>query len=107
MPGVDQRVQLVREVAGADRYDRLELNALVHQVVVTDDRQTVASELTSRWPQLSADGFLQIPYVLVGTVDQMIEDLRARRERWVSSYITIRQPHESAFAPIVAQLAGT
>src|SRR5579862_4831565 len=33
--GVDERVNLVREVAGAERYARLELNALVQRVVVT------------------------------------------------------------------------
>jgi hypothetical protein len=33
----------------------------------------------SRWPQLSSDDILQSPYVLIGTVDQMVEDLTARR----------------------------
>jgi hypothetical protein len=45
---VDERVQLVREVA-RDRYQRLELNALVQRVVVTDDRWKAANELASRW----------------------------------------------------------
>jgi len=36
---VDERVRLVREVAGAERCGRLELNALVQRVVVTDDRR--------------------------------------------------------------------
>src|SRR5207253_4971383 len=35
---VDQRVQLVREAAG-DRYELLELNALIQTVVVTDNRR--------------------------------------------------------------------
>src|SRR5207253_1770645 len=35
---VDERVRLVREVAG-DRFDCIELNALVQRVVVTDDRR--------------------------------------------------------------------
>jgi probable F420-dependent oxidoreductase len=104
--GVDQRVQLVREIAGVDRYARLELNALVQRVVVTDDRQTTATELTSRGTQLSADEILQSPYVLIGTVDQIIEDLRARRERWGISYFTIFEPYASVFAPVVAKLAG-
>jgi hypothetical protein len=32
---VDERVRLVREVAGEERYARIELNALVQQVIVT------------------------------------------------------------------------
>ncbi len=102
--GVDERVQLVREAAG-DRYPRLELNALVQRVVVTDDRRRAAEELSSRWTQLAADEILASPYVLIGTVDQMIDDLLARRERWGISYYSIPEDCVDAFAPIAARLA--
>jgi len=102
---VDARVQLVREAAG-DRYDRLELNALVQRVTVTEDRRQAAEALARRWPQLSPEELLQSPYVLIGTVNQLVEDLQARRERWgISSYI-IFEPDIDAFAPVVACLAG-
>jgi probable F420-dependent oxidoreductase len=104
---IDERVRLVREVAGEDRYARLELNALVQRVVVTDDRREAAEQLTSRWTQLSPDDILQSPYVLIGTVDEMVENLQARRERWGISYYVIFEPFLDAFAPIVARLAGT
>jgi probable F420-dependent oxidoreductase len=104
--GVDDRVRLVREVAGEERYDRIELNALVQRVVVTDDRRKAAEELTARWTQLSADDILRSPYVLIGTVDQMVEDLQARRERWGISYYVVRDPDLDDFAPVVARLAG-
>jgi probable F420-dependent oxidoreductase len=103
--GVDERVQLMREAAG-DRYDRLELNALVQRVVVTDDRRQAAEELTRRWTQLSPEEILQSPYVLIGTVDHLVEDLQARRERWDISYYVIFEPYIDAFAPVVACLAG-
>jgi probable F420-dependent oxidoreductase len=103
--GVDARVQLVREVAG-DRYNRLELNALVQRVVVTEDRRQAAEELARRWPQLSPEELLQSPYVLMGTIDQLVEDLQARRERWGISYYVIFEPYMDAFAPVVARLAG-
>ena len=102
---VDQRVQLVREAAG-DRDERLELNALVQTVVVTDDRRQAAEELTRRWPQLSPAEILESPYVLIGTVDQQVEDLQARRERWGISYYVVFEPSMGAFAPVVAKLAG-
>jgi probable F420-dependent oxidoreductase len=103
---IDERVQLVREVAGAERYAQLELNALVQRVVVTDDRSKAAEELTSRWSQLTPDEILQSPYVLIGTVDQMVEDLELRRERWGISYYVIFETYLDAFAPVVARLAG-
>jgi hypothetical protein len=96
----------VRGIAGEDRFARLELNALVQRVAVTDDRRGAAEEMASRWTQLNADEILASPYVLIGTVDQIIEDLQARRERWgISSYI-VHEPYLDAFAPVVARLAG-
>jgi hypothetical protein len=78
----------------------------VQRVVVTDDRRQAAEGLARRWPQLSPAELLQSPYVLIGTVDQLVEDLQARRERWgISSYI-IFEPDIDAFAPVVARLAG-
>jgi probable F420-dependent oxidoreductase len=103
--GIEERMQLVREAAG-DRYNRLELNALVQRVVVTDNRRHAAEELTSRWPQLRPEEILQSPYVLIGTVDQIVEDLQAHRERWGISYYVIFEPYVDTFAPVVARLAG-
>jgi probable F420-dependent oxidoreductase len=103
---IDERVRLVRHVAGDDRFARLELNALVQRVVVTDERRKAAEELTSRWTQLTADEILDAPFVLIGTVDQIVGDLEARRERWGLSYYVVLDPYIDAFAPIVARLAG-
>jgi probable F420-dependent oxidoreductase len=105
--GVDQRVQLVRQAAGEAQYARLELNALVQLVVVTNDRRQAAEELAGRWTQLTPDEILQSPYVLIGTVDQMAQDLQAYRDRWGISYYVIHEPCIDAFAPVVARLAGS
>jgi hypothetical protein len=82
------------------------LNVLVQRVVVTDDRRGAAEELTQRWPQLGADDILETPYVLIGSIAQIVDDLQARRERWGFSYYVIFEPYIDAFAPVVAQLAG-
>ncbi len=103
--GVDERVQLVREAAGDAQYARLELNALVQRVVVNNDRRQAAEELASRWTQLTPDEILQSPYVLIGTIDQMVEDLQAYRDRWGISYYVVHEPYMDAFAPVVARLA--
>lgn len=104
--GVDDRLRRVRESAGEARYAQLELSALLQQVVVTDDRREAAEALSRRSPQLSADDFLQSPYVLIGTVDQMVADLQARRQRWGLSYYVVHEPYAEAIAPVVARLSG-
>jgi probable F420-dependent oxidoreductase len=102
---VDERVRLVRETAGP-RIAQLELNVLVQRVIVTDDRRKAAQELTARWPSLTAADVLTSPYVLVGTVEEIVDDLRARRERWGISYVMTHEPYMDALAPVVARLAG-
>jgi probable F420-dependent oxidoreductase len=102
---VDERIGLLK-LAAEDRYPRLQLNVLVQRVIITDNRDRAAEDLARHWTQLSPDEILESPYVLVGTVDQIVEDLRMRRERWGMSYFTIFEPHVTAFAPVVAQLAG-
>ena len=81
--GVGERVRLVREAAGE-----------------------AAEELAGRWPQLSPEEILQSPYVLIGTVRELVENLHARRERWGISYYVVFEPFMEALAPVVAALAG-
>jgi hypothetical protein len=78
----------------------------VQTVVVTDNRRQAAEELARRWTQLSPAEILESPYVLIGTVDQQVEDLQARRERWGISYYVIFEPYMETVAPVVAKLAG-
>lgn len=106
-PAVDDRVRRIRATTGDERFARLELNALLQQVVVTEDRHGAAEDLASRWLQLSAEEFLATPYLLIGTIDQMVADLQERRQRWGISYYLIHEPYIDAFAPVVARLAGT
>ena len=103
---VDACIALIRAAAGEERFARLELNALVQRVVVSDDRRAAVEDLTRSWPQLGAVDILASPYVLVGTVDQIVEDLCARRTRWGISYYVVHEPYMDAFAPVVARLAG-
>jgi probable F420-dependent oxidoreductase len=103
---VDERIAWVREQAGA-RFDQIELNALVQRVIVTDDRQQAAEELTARWAALTPEEILQTPYLLIGTVDQMVEALQERRERWGFSYCVVHEWSLDALAPVIARLTNT
>src|SRR5262249_47655664 len=102
--GVDARVQLVRDVA-ARRFAELELSALLQRVMI-GDRRTLAEELTQRWSALSVEDVLASPFVLLGSVDQMVEQLQAQRERWGISYYVVQEPWAAALAPVVARLTG-
>jgi hypothetical protein len=50
---------------------------------------------------------LETVYVAVGTIDEICETLRQRRERHGISYLTVFERDMEAFAPVVARLAGT
>ena len=78
----------------------------MQRVVVTTDRRQAAAALTGAFSRLSPDEILASPYVLVGTVDQMVADLHARRERWGFSYVMTHEPFMDALAPVGARLAG-
>jgi probable F420-dependent oxidoreductase len=104
--GVDERVTLVRKAAGM-RFDQLELNALVQQVVVTGDRRSAAKELARRWPMLGVDAILASPFLLLGSVDEIVAQLIERRARWGISYYVVFESALDAFAPVVARLTGT
>jgi probable F420-dependent oxidoreductase len=99
---VDERVRFVRDMAGG----RVELNALVQRVIVTDDRHRAARALATQWPPLTAEDILESPYVLVGTPEEMADDLRGRRERWGISYVMTHEAFMDALAPVVDRLAG-
>ncbi len=49
---------------------------------------------------------LEVPYVLIGMVEQLCEEVLARRERYGISYVTVFEKHMEAFAPVVARRAG-
>ncbi len=49
---------------------------------------------------------LEVPSVLIGTVEQLCEEVLARRERYGISSVTVFEKHIEAFAPVVARRAG-
>jgi probable F420-dependent oxidoreductase len=104
-PEIDKRIRLVQGAADT-RWAQLELNLLIQRVVVVEDRKQAAEELARHWNQLTPEAVLETPHLLIGTVEQMIEQLRAVRRRWGFSYFTIFEPYLSALAPVVAELAG-
>jgi probable F420-dependent oxidoreductase len=102
----DAKLERLRTVAG-DRFDDLEIQTLTGFVHVTDDRRSIAEAIASGMGAPDTEVALQTPALLVGTVDQIIEEVRARRHRWQMSYVVIDEASTDDFAPVVAELAGT
>jgi len=101
----DRKIALLKEAAG-DRYDDLELNCLMFFVTQTDDALGLATTMAPMFG-LTPEEVLDVPAALIGTTDQMIETLQARRERWGLSYFVGQADAIDALAPVVAALAGT
>jgi probable F420-dependent oxidoreductase len=101
----DEKLRWVREGAG-DRFDDLELQVRVHLVLPTDDRPGAAEAFGPAFGLPAADA-LETPHALVGSAEQMADDLLARRDRWGISYIGVGIEALDAMAPVVRRLAGT
>jgi probable F420-dependent oxidoreductase len=88
------------------RAEKAELNLLIQMVVVTEDREAAVRPLLERVPGLTPEQALELPILLVGTLDEITAQVLAQRERYGFSYLTVLEPYMEAFAPVVAALAG-
>jgi probable F420-dependent oxidoreductase len=112
----DEKVRWIREAA-AERFAELELNTLIQQVRVTDNRHQAVEEILAAYASAplnvivnvprTSEEILEAPYCLIGTVAQIVEQLQERRERYGISYITVWEGSAEALAPVIEQLAGT
>ncbi|BBY16670.1 LLM class F420-dependent oxidoreductase [Mycolicibacterium litorale] len=86
--GLDNRIAVVRDAAG-DRFDQIELNALIQAVVVTGDREAAAADLAGAISGVDPADLLDSPFVLLGTHEQMAQMLHDRQQRFGVSYWTV------------------
>ncbi len=101
----EEKLRWVRTAAG-DRFDDLEISILKFAVVITDDRDTMATAV-GKGMGLDVETILASPHTMVGSVDQIAGELVEQRERWQGSYVIVQADAIDAFAPVVARLAGT
>lgn len=99
-----EKLTWVRQAAG-ERFPQLEFSSTIFIAAVTDHPQPVAQQMGSRLG-LTAEQTLECFHILVGSVDQIVEELQKRRELFGVSCIEVREPHMEALAPVVARLAG-
>lgn len=101
----DEKLGWVRDAAG-DRFDQLELQVRIHLAMVTDDRRGIADAMGPALG-LSPDAALQTPHALVGTVEEICDQLVERRERWGISYIGLSADSLDQMVPVIGRLAGS
>lgn len=87
------------------REEEAELNLLLQMVAVTEDRAAAVGPLAERVGS-TVEQALDLPILLIGTVEQIVAQVLAQRERYGFTYLTVLEPYMEAFAPVVAELGG-
>jgi probable F420-dependent oxidoreductase len=115
LAALEKKVRCIQEAAG-ERFGQIELNLTVREVRLTADRRAVARQLLNEWAaiprlfadvdQLSEEDVLDSPYMAIGSVDQIVEQLEFARERWGFAYLEFSSTDAEAVAPIMEQLKG-
>jgi len=100
-----EKLGWIREAAG-ERFEDLELSITIFVATVTDDRESLAEGMAAGLGMEPAD-VMAIPHFLIGTIDQIADDLRSRREQYGFSYVIVPGEFAEAFAPVVEKLSGT
>jgi probable F420-dependent oxidoreductase len=95
-----EKVSWVRQAAG-ERFADLELN--LNLVAVGEAHPMVTARFGLSFEDLVRAGS---PFLVVGTPDEMCEQLLRRRETLGTSYVTVGQAFFEPFAPVVERLAG-
>ncbi|MFK7918892.1 MAG: TIGR03621 family F420-dependent LLM class oxidoreductase [Ilumatobacter sp.] len=104
---VVDKVAIVAEAArAAGRLEHIEMNVRTFYVSVTNDRDAQVSAMASMIG-VEEQMISESPFALIGSVDQIVDDLIARREEFGFSYVIVGAGELDDFAPVVARLAGT
>jgi len=100
----DRCLAWVREAA-PDRFVSIEFQIVAFATKIVTSRR--AAVRTATMLGLPGEDALELPVVLIGTVDELCEQLLKRRERWGFTNIVVPAEAMESFAPVVARLAGT
>jgi probable F420-dependent oxidoreductase len=101
----EEKLRIIRDAAG-DRFNSIELQTRIHLAIVTDDRQSMF-DLFAGGFGLTSDQARNSPHALCGTVEQIVDDLVERRERFGISTIGLSASALDDMAPVIDRLAGT
>jgi probable F420-dependent oxidoreductase len=103
-PTIDERVAIVREAAARRGDDGIVLNALVQHLQLTTSRDEAAEQFARTVPGLTLADVHAAPYALIGSPDQLIEDLVDYRTRWGFTSYVIRADVMDTAADLATRL---
>jgi probable F420-dependent oxidoreductase len=105
--GLADRIEHVSSHGGS----KAERAILVQRVEITDDRERRVEELAEKGSERNVDyptaeQILDSPFMLVGTVDEICEELVSLREELGVSYVTVFARRSAGFDEVVRELKG-
>ena len=101
----DHKLEWIREAAGT-RFGGLEIHTRLHLVLPTTDRPGLIDAMAPAFG-MTPEQAAGTPHALVGTDNEMVDQLRSWRDRWSISYIGVPLDATDALAGVVTRLAGT
>jgi probable F420-dependent oxidoreductase len=101
---MDTKIQWLRKAAGT-RIGELEVNHVVWECLVTPRSRSVAVSLAGSL-DVTPEEVFDVPTLLLGSVDEIVDQLHRRRERWGVSLVTIPLESMRSFAPVVERMTG-
>jgi probable F420-dependent oxidoreductase len=105
LEATEQKIGWIRDGAG-DRFDDVELEIAAYFVAIRDDPEDATVAMAQRFG-VTPEELLEHPHALIGSLDEVCEKLRERRDRLGVSYVNVAQRNMEDFAPVVARLSGT
>jgi probable F420-dependent oxidoreductase len=99
-----QKIEWVKEAAGA-RFADLELNTLIGFITITEDPSGILDAMAPHFG-LSPEEVRHVPLALIGTLEEMEEELQWRRAEYGISYFAIEASCWEQFGPVVERLTG-
>jgi probable F420-dependent oxidoreductase len=100
---LDMQLEQIR-VGTGESPRSFEINALVQFAEVTSDRDAKYAEITTLIEGLTLEHAAQTPYLLVGSVDDIVDQIIGHRERWGITYFGVRTLDE--FGQVIAAVRG-
>ncbi len=97
---LEGRLQMIGNAAGSRGHP--ELSALVQVVAITHDRADAARRVAERVPGLTEEDALETPFLLLGSVPQMVEQIVAAHQRWGLGYFVTRADSVDVMGDVIA-----
>ena len=103
--GLADRIGIVKGAAG-DRFENMRLSVLVQHAAVTGDAEAEAHRLANEWAEdgpdaPSAEEVLASPFVLIGTVAEIVSEVKRFRGELGVTRFTVFERHSPGFDDVV------